>query len=83
MRRDISLCNDVISLCYLNCTHIILATCSSGQQPNDAKTGCMECPVDQYKTEDEATADWRSSCTACASGTGTILEGSTECFGKS
>ena len=83
MRRDISMCNNVISLCYLNCTHIILDVCPAGQQPNEAQTGCMECPQDQYKSEDEANADWRSNCTACDSGQGTVLEGSTECFGKS
>ena len=83
----IGVCSDVIQLCYLNCTHIILAPCLAGHQPNADGNGCMECPLDTYKTDDDATTDWRSPCKSCTDDKETVDTGSTDpdtqCIGKS
>ena len=70
----------------MNCSHIVLEPCKAGHQPNGDDNGCEVCPMNKYKTADQATADWKSQCTNCTDGLETVGEGSTEsnmCFGKS
>ena len=67
-------------------TYMVLEPCTAGHQPNGDDNGCEVCPLNTYKTADQATADWKSQCTNCTAGQETVGEGSTEsnmCFGKS
>ena len=58
--------------------------CIAGEQPKPDSSECEVCPLNSYKTADDASINWRSNCTACEGGLETINKGTTnqsQCLG--
>ena len=65
--------------------HVFIEPCGTGEQPSADNTTCELCPLDFYKTDLNASSDWKSKCTPCDDGEKTVNEGANEpslCIGK-